>query len=80
MSEQVKLSEEELAKRNELQVKMQQNLLAIGDLEAAIARLSADKQTQIGEHMAITKEIQSFNQSLNEKYIKKDEPVLSVEE
>jgi hypothetical protein len=78
MSEEIKLSEEDLNRRQELQVTMQRNLLAIGDIEAAIARLSADKQTHIGEHMSLTKDIQEFNASLNEKYVK--EPTLIVEE
>ena len=78
MSEEIKLSEEDLNRRQELQVTMQRNLLAIGDIEAAIARLSADKQTHIGEHMSLTKDIQAFNASLNEKYVK--EPTLIVEE
>jgi|TARA_R100000664_G_scaffold26458_1_gene36640 hypothetical protein len=79
MSEEIKLSEEELEARNDFQMKLQRNLLAIGDIEAAIERLKAQKQTHIGEHMSLTKDIQEFNATLNSKYAPK-ESVLSVEE
>ena len=79
MSEEIKLSEEELEARNDFQMKLQRNLLAIGDIEAAIERLKAQKQTHIGEHMSLTKDIQEFNATLNSKYGPK-ESVLSVEE
>ena len=79
MTEEIKLSEEDIAARNDFQMKLQRNLLAIGDVEAAIERLKAQKQTHIGEHMSLTKDIQEFNATLNSKYAPK-KSVLSVEE
>jgi len=79
MTEEIKLSEEDIAVRNDLQIKLNRNLLAIGDVEAAIERLKAQKQTHVGEHMSLTKDIQEFNATLNAKYAPK-ESVLSVEE
>ena len=70
------MSEEDLKKRQELATRLQQNIIGIGDLDAAMHRLSTQKEGLLRDHLALDKEIRDFNVSLNEKYVKK-EPLLA---
>ena len=87
MAKDIKLSEEEEAKRQVLAQRLQNNILGLGDVEAAIARLTRQKDAIIKEHLELDNEIREFNGTINEKYAPKNEkyapkqePVLSVEE
>ncbi len=80
MANDIKLSEEEEAKRQVLAQRLQNNILGLGDVEAAIARLTRQKDAIIKEHLELDNEIREFNGTINEKYAPKQEPVLSVEE
>tara|TARA_Y100001973_G_C5189456_1_gene329961 strand:+ start:457 stop:699 length:243 start_codon:yes stop_codon:yes gene_type:complete len=80
MSEEIKMSEQDLAKRQDLAQRLQNNILAIGDVEAAMHRLATTKSSLLEDHLRLDQEIREFNAYLNETYTKKEEPVLSVEE
>ena len=80
MTNDIKLSEEEEAKRQELAQKLQNNILGLGDVEGAIQRLTKQKEGLVEAHMALDVEIREFNGAINAKYAPKEEPVLSVEE
>ena len=78
MAEEIQLSEEDLNARQELAKRLQNNILGIGDMEAAIHRLTTQKNSLLAEHLKLDREIREFNITLNAKYAKK-EPVLAVE-
>ena len=80
MANDIKLSEQEEAKRQELAQKLQNNILGLGDVEGAIQRLTKQKEGLVAAHMALDNDIREFNGVINEKYAPKEEPVLSVEE
>ena len=75
MSEELKLSEEDMKVRQDLASRLQNNILSIGDIEAAIGRLTKQKENLLADHLLLDKEIREFNGVLNEKYAPK-EPVL----
>jgi hypothetical protein len=77
MAEEIKLSEEDQQKRQELGQRLQNNIVGIGDLGAAIHRLTTQRNNLLSDHLLLDKEIREFNLTLNEKYAKK-EPVLEV--
>tara|TARA_R110002020_G_scaffold107158_1_gene249037 strand:+ start:1547 stop:1789 length:243 start_codon:yes stop_codon:yes gene_type:complete len=79
MTEEIKLSEDDLSKRQGLAQRLQNNILGIGDVEAAIHRLTTQKNGLLEDHLRLDQEIKEFNVYLNETYAKKEEPVLSVE-
>ena len=76
MSEELKLSEEDMKVRQDLASRLQNNILSIGDIEAAIGRLTKQKENLLADHLLLDKEIREFNGVLNEKYAPK-EPVLA---
>ena len=76
MSEELKLSEEDMKIRQDLASRLQNNILSIGDIEAAIGRLTKQKENLLADHLLLDKEIREFNGVLNEKYAAK-EPVLA---
>ena len=76
MSEELKLSEEDMKVRQDLASRLQNNILSIGDIEAAIGRLTKQKEHLLADHLLLDKEIREFNGVLNEKYATK-EPVLA---
>tara|TARA_R110000824_G_scaffold365097_2_gene553587 strand:- start:2829 stop:3071 length:243 start_codon:yes stop_codon:yes gene_type:complete len=80
MSQEIKLSEEDLAKRQTLAQRLQNNILGIGDVDAAIHRLTTQKSGLLEDHLRLDHEIKEFNVYLNETYTKKEEPVLSVQD
>ena len=80
MANDIELSEQEEAKRQELAQKLQNNILGLGDVEGAIQRLTKQKEGLVAAHMALDNDIREFNGVIKEKYAPKEEPVLSVEE
>ena len=76
MSEELKLSEEDMKIRQDLASRLQNNILSIGDIEAAICRRTKQKENLLADHLLLDKEIREFNGVLNEKYATK-EPVLA---
>lgn len=75
MSQEMNLSEEDLKIRQDLATRLQNNILSIGDVEAAIGRLTKQKESLLADHLLLDQEIREFNTTLNEKYAPK-EPVL----
>ena len=75
MSQEMNLSEEDLKIRQDLASRLQNNILSIGDIEAAIGRLTKQKENLMADHLLLDKEIREFNGVLNEKYAPKA-PVL----
>tara|TARA_R110000751_G_scaffold50132_4_gene111077 strand:+ start:537 stop:773 length:237 start_codon:yes stop_codon:yes gene_type:complete len=75
MSQEMNLSEEDMKIRQDLASRLQNNILSIGDIEAAIGRLTKQKENLMADHLLLDKEIREFNGVLNEKYAPK-EPVL----
>ena len=75
MSQEMNLSEEDMKIRQDLASRLQNNILSIGDIEAAIGRLTKQKENLLADHLLLDKEIREFNGVLNEKYAPK-EPVL----
>lgn len=75
MSQEMNLSEEDLKIRQDLATRLQNNILSIGDVEAAIGRLTKQKENLLADHLLLDQEIREFNATLNEKYAPK-EPVL----
>lgn len=76
MSQEMNLSEEDMKIRQDLASRLQNNILSIGDIEAAIGRLTKQKENLMADHFLLDKEIRDFNGVLNEKYAPK-EPVLT---
>tara|TARA_R110000824_G_scaffold54463_1_gene150253 strand:+ start:619 stop:861 length:243 start_codon:yes stop_codon:yes gene_type:complete len=80
MTNDIKFSEEDEAKRQALEKRLRDNIFALGDLDAAILRLQERKAGVSKEHLLLDNDIREFNMAINEKHAPKQEPVLSVEE